>query len=377
MPAPCTYPDGACGNPIRIWFKCCYLEFAPRTSSRKGIIVTKNSQSWSARLAPYKTADNRRAMMEIVVTAVPLAALWMGMWWLLTQGTIASVLGYLVLLLPAAALMVRLFILQHDCGHGSMFSSKQVNDWFGRLLGVFTFTPYDYWRRLHAGHHATSGDLDRRGMGDIDTLTVEEYRALSTRGKILYRLYRNPLVMFGLGPAYMFLLRHRIPIGAMKEGLAGWVSTLATNVGIVIMSLLLINFAGLVPFLLIQIPIIVLGATIGVWMFYVQHQYESTYWSQRPEWTHEQAALHGSSFYDLPKPLMWLTGYIGIHHVHHLSSRIPFYKLPKVLKAYPELKDVGRLKFVESLRCIRLSLWDENAKRLISFREARSLLAAA
>lgn len=269
--------------------------------------------------------------------------------------------------------MVRLFILQHDCGHGSMFSSTFANDWVGRFLGVFTFTPYDYWRRLHASHHATSGDLDRRGMGDIDTLTVAEYKAKNKMGKLRYRLYRNPLVMFGLGPAYMFLLRHRLPVGAMKEGLTGWISTLATNAGIVVMALLLIKFAGLGAFLLIQLPIVVLGASIGVWLFYVQHQYEDTYWDTRPEWSRENGALQGSSYYDLPKPIMWITGYIGIHHVHHLSSRIPFYKLPKVMKAHPELKDIGRLKFWESLRSVHLALWDENAKKLISFRDARRL----
>lgn len=333
--------------------------------------MSTNPQSWSARLAPFKKADNGRAILEFVLTAVPLCLLWVGMWALLQLGSIAGVIGYLLLLIPAAGLMVRLFILQHDCGHGSLFSSKKANDWFGRLLGVFTFTPYDYWRRLHAAHHATSGDLDRRGVGDIDTLTVKEYQELGAGRRLLYRLYRHPLVLFGIGPAYMFVFRHRIPIGAMKEGLAGWTSTLTTNAGILAVALPLIHFFGLIPFLLIHLPIIVLGATIGVWFFYVQHQYEETFWHTRPDWTHEQAALQGSSFYDLPKPIMWLTGNIGIHHVHHLSSRIPFYKLPKVLKAYPELTEVGRLKFPESLRTVRLALWDESAQRLISFKEAK------
>ena len=339
--------------------------------------MTTNSQKWSRKLAAYKTADNGRATLECIATIVPLIALWFVLWKLLQYGSALAVVGYLLLLLPASGLMVRLFILQHDCGHGSMFSSKAANDWFGRLLGVCTFTPYDYWRRLHAGHHATSGDLERRGMGDIDTLTVTEYQEMTPGRKLLYRLYRNPFVMFGLGPAYMFLLRHRIPVGAMKEGLAGWISTLATNAGILIAAIVLINTAGLSAFLLIQIPLVVLSASIGVWLFYVQHQYESTYWDARPDWTHEHAALHGSSFYDLPKPIMWLTGNIGIHHVHHLSSRIPFYKLPTVIKAHPELKEIGRLKFLESLRCVKLALWDENTRRLITFREARHLAAAA
>ncbi|MFT4729433.1 MAG: omega-6 fatty acid desaturase (delta-12 desaturase) [Granulosicoccus sp.] len=316
-------------------------------------------------------------MIEIMITVGPLVALWLVLWTLLQVGTVLSSFAFLLLLLPAGGLMVRLFILQHDCGHGSMFLSKFANDWVGRFLGVFTFTPYDYWRRLHANHHATSGDLERRGMGDIDTLTVAEYKAKTKARKLLYRLYRNPFVMFGVGPAYMFLLRHRLPVGAMKEGLTGWISTLATNAGIVVMALVLIKFAGLGSFLLIQLPIVVLGASIGVWLFYVQHQYEDTYWDTRPEWSRENGALQGSSYYDLPKPIMWLTGYIGIHHVHHLSSRIPFYKLPKVIKAHPELKEIGRLKFWESLRCVHLALWDENAKRLISFRDARRLQFAS
>lgn len=338
--------------------------------------MTINSNKWSTRLAPFKTADNTQAVLEILMTIVPFMGLWVVLWSLLQSASWLGYIAFVLLLFPAGGFMVRMFILQHDCGHGSMFSSKSANDWVGRLLGVFTFTPYDYWRRLHAGHHATSGDLDRRGMGDIDTLTLTEYQAKSTTGKFVYRLYRNPFVMFGLGPAYMFLLRHRLPVGAMKEGLAGWVSTLATNAGILLVSLLMIKFAGLSAFFLIHIPVVVLGASIGVWLFYVQHQYEETYWDKRPDWTHEHAALHGSSFYDLPKPIMWITGYIGIHHVHHLSSRIPFYKLPKVIEAHPELKDISRLKFWESLNCVRLALWDENAKRLVSFRDAHRTLAS-
>lgn len=339
--------------------------------------MTINSTKWSTRLAPFKSADNTRAVIETLLTVVPLVVLWSILWMLLQLGTALGYIGLVLLLFPAGGLMVRLFILQHDCGHGSMFSSKFANDWVGRFLGVFTFTPYDYWRRLHAAHHATSGDLDRRGMGDIDTLTVSEYKAKSNVGKLLYRLYRNPFVMFGLGPAYMFLLRHRLPVGAMKEGLAGWISTLATNAGILLMSILLIKFAGLSAFLFIHLPIVLLGASIGVWMFYVQHQYEDTYWDTRPDWTHENGALHGSSFYDLPKPIMWITGYIGIHHVHHLSSRIPFYKLPRVIKAHPELKEIGQLKFWESLCCVHLALWDEHAKKLISFRDARRMQFSA
>ena len=333
------------------------------------------SDKWSSRLAEYKSADNSRAVLEIAITGVPLACLWFAMWKMLVIATPLSYLGFVFFLVIAGGMIVRLFTLQHDCGHGAMFSSKAANDWAGRILGVFTYTPYDYWRYLHAGHHATSGDLDRRGVGDIDTLTIAEYKELSLLRKIQYRIYRYPLILFTIGPVYMFFLRHRIPVGLLLKRSA-WVSTMATNVGIVLVALVLINFVGLKNFLLIQVPMVSLGAAIGVWMFYVQHQFDETYWDTRPEWTHEHAALHGSSYYALPQPFMWITGNIGIHHVHHLSSRIPLYKLPKVLKAYPELKEISRLTFKDSLKCVNLALWDDSARRLISFKDARPQLAA-
>lgn len=258
-----------------------------------------------------------------------------------------------------------------------MFSSKRANDWVGRVLGVITLTPYEYWRRLHAAHHAHSGNLDRRGMGDIDTLTVDEYLSKGFFGRLLYRLYRHPAVMFGLGPAYLFLLRHRLPVGAMSDGRKPWISTLATNLGILAMSAVLIYFTSWTTFFVIHVPIVVLGASIGVWMFYVQHQFDETHWDRSDKWKHETGALHGSSYYDLPKPLMWLTGNIGIHHVHHLSSRIPFHKLPQVVKDNPELADIGRLTLMDSLRCVKLTLWDEKKRQLISFRDLKGGAYAA
>lgn len=334
------------------------------------------SQNWSSRLNEFKQSDNPRAVFEIAVTVVPLIALWYAMWRALQFGGFTGYLAYAALLVLSAGMIVRLFILQHDCGHGSLFSSKEANDRTGRLLGIFTYTPYYYWRYLHAAHHATSGDLDRRGLGDIDTLTLSEYNQLSVLKKLQYRFYRNPLVLLVIGPFYMFVLRHRLPICMMKDS-AAWKSAMGTNLGIALVALVLSYFVGFKTFLLIQIPLVTLGAAIGVWLFYVQHQFDDTYWEKRPEWKHEHAALHGSSFYDLPKPFMWITGNIGIHHVHHLSSRIPFYKLPKVLKTHPELKEIGRLRFVESLKCIHLALWDDATRRLISFKEAKQLNMAA
>ena len=324
-------------------------------------------KNWMKRLAPYKEADNRRSFFEIAVTLIPFAALWYASLLLYQAHYLLAFLA----IIPAAGLMVRLFIIQHDCGHGSTFSSTQMNDWAGRAIGVLTLTPYDYWRHSHAMHHASSGNLDKRGFGDIDTLTVEEYQALSWGGRLEYRMYRHPIVMFGIGPAYLFIFKHRLPIGAMNKGHVPWTSTLGTNAGILVLSLLLIWLAGWQAFLLIQIPIVVIGASIGVWLFYVQHQFDDTHWERAPDWQRENAALHGSSFYDLPKPLMWMTGNIGIHHVHHLSSRIPFHRLPKILRDYPELKTIGRLTFWQSLKCVPLALWDEQAKRLVSFRELR------
>ncbi len=289
------------------------------------------------------------------------------MWYLTTL----SIWLALLAAIPAAGFLIRMFMIQHDCGHGAMFSSRAANDWVGRVIGILTLTPYDFWRQSHAEHHAGSGNLDRRGIGDIDTLTVREYRALGPLGRLRYRLYRHPAVMFGLGPAYLFIFRHRLPFGAMREGAMPWASTQLTNIGIAAMSLLLIYMMGFGSFLVVQLPMVIGAASLGVWLFYVQHQFERTYWQHEPDWSHPDAALHGSSFYDLPKPLMWLSGNIGIHHVHHLSSRVPMHRLPQVLKDYPELRNIGRMTLWQSLKCVRLTLWDESTNRLVSFREAR------
>lgn len=338
--------------------------------------MTDSNNAWAARLAKYRRPDNRRALIEIAITVIPFVLVWAAIWGLMQSGYVTTYIAGLLALVPAAGFMLRLFIIQHDCGHGSLFTSKKANDWLGRILGIFTFTPYEYWRVQHAGHHATSGNLDRRGIGDIETLTVSEYLQRGKFYRLLYRLYRNPLVLFGLGPSYMFILRHRLPIGSMKGGLKPWISTLATNVGIVLVSAAIIYATSWQMFLLIQIPIVVLAATFGVWLFYVQHQFDETHWDRNDEWQRESSALHGSSFYDLPKPLMWISGNIGIHHVHHLSSRIPFHKLPQVIKDHPELKDIGRLTIWESFKSVNLTLWDEERRELVSFRELRNRLQA-
>jgi acyl-lipid omega-6 desaturase (Delta-12 desaturase) len=339
-----------------------------------GADAQAEARAWGRKLAPYRQACRRRSILELVVTAVPFIAAWAMMavamsfdhYWL-----------YALLMLPTAGLLVRLFMIQHDCGHSSFFGNRMADDWAGRILGVVTLTPYDHWRRSHAIHHASTGNLDERGIGDIDTLTVEEYRSRSAFGRLKYRLYRNPLVMFGVGPFYMFLLQNRLPVGSMRSGWQPWISTMATNAGFAIAALGLIWLMGWGNFLLVHIPVVTLAATAGVWLFYIQHQFEDTHWAEDGDWDFHQAALHGSSHYDLPPVLRWFSANIGMHHVHHLSSRIPFYRLPEVLRDFPELRDVGRLTLLESLRCVPLALWDERQKRLISFRELRQQPVAA
>lgn len=327
--------------------------------------VVNDTRSWTQALAQYRQPNPVRSTIEIAATVLPFVFLW-------AASAAAVLYGQywgLVLTIPAAGFLVRLFILQHDCGHGTLFAHRRLNDWIGRVLGIITLTPYDYWRRTHAVHHASAGNLDRRGIGDVDTLTVSEYRALPRWGRIRYRIYRHPLIMFGFGPAWLFLCQYRLPFGLMRAGAQPWVSTIATNIGIILPVAAMIWLVGLVPFLLVQVPITLMAATAGVWLFYVQHQFEDTHWSTTDDWNFQHAALHGSSHYDLPLPLRWLSGNIGIHHVHHLAAKIPFYRLPEVLRDYPELKHTSRITLLESLKCVKLVLWDEGDRRLISFRE--------
>ena len=263
---------------------------------------------------------------------------------------------------------MRLFMIQHDCGHGAFFHHRLANDWVGRVIGVLTLTPYDFWRRTHAVHHSTSGNLDRRGTGDIDTLTVHEYLALSRWRRLGYRIYRHPIIMFGVGSGIFVHRATPVAIGLMRAGWQPWLSAMATNVAIAAVVATMIWLVGVVPFLLVHLPIMLLAASVGVWLFYVQHQFEDTEWARDGVWNLHEVALHGSSYYDLPSVLRWFTANIGVHHIHHLCSRIPYYRLPLVLRDYPELGVIGRLTLVQSFRCVRLVLWDEGRQRLVSFR---------
>jgi acyl-lipid omega-6 desaturase (Delta-12 desaturase) len=327
---------------------------------------TPEARALAQLLGRYREPDSVRGGLELAVTAVPLVVIWALMWVSLYFGYWIGLVGAV----PAAGLVVRLFMIQHDCGHGSFFRGRLANDWVGRAIGVMTLTPYGYWRHNHALHHASSGNLDQRGFGDIDTLTVREFFARPGWRRMLYRLYRHPMVMFGVGPTYLFILRHRLPIGMMRDGWKPWLSTMGTNAAIAILCAGMMSLVGVGPFLLVHLPITILASSIGVWLFYVQHQFEHTSWSHDETWSFHEAALHGSSYYHLPVVLRWFTANIGVHHIHHLSSRIPCYRLSDVLRDHPQLAAVGRITMLQSLWCVRLTLWDEDRRRLVSFRRA-------
>jgi omega-6 fatty acid desaturase (delta-12 desaturase) len=333
-----------------------------------------DASAWARKLQHYGKPDATRSACELAITSLPLAAAWYLMLLALKNGQLWL---YALLLLPASGFLVRLFIIQHDCGHGSFSSSRRVNDWIGRLIGVLTFTPYHTWRRGHSIHHASSGNLDRRGIGDVDVLTVAEYLARSRWGRLRYRLCRHPMVMLGVGPLYLFALRNRLPIGFMRAGWKPWFSTMSNNVAIATFVGLMIWAVGVEHFLLIQIPILVISGAAGIWLFYVQHQFRDTYWARGEDWSMRDGALHGSSHYDLPAVLKWFTANIGVHHVHHLSSAIPYYRLPEVLRDNPELRDFGRITLMQSVRVWRLMLWDEERRRLLPLSELRAADAIA
>jgi len=271
---------------------------------------------------------------------------------------------------------VRTFIIMHDCAHRSFLPSARANDAVGMITGVITMTPFSRWRSEHAKHHASSGDLERRGHGDIPTLTVREYLARTPWQRFRYRLFRHPLVLIGLGPLHMMVLQRLHPDRARLTDRAS-VSVWSTNAALAAVFAAFAIWLGVLEVLLIYLPAMYLAGAAGVWLFYVQHQYEGVAWARGDDWKADDAAMHGSSHYDLPPVLRWLTANIGVHHVHHAQSRVPFYRLNQVLKDHPELKALGRVTLWESFRCARLALWDEASRRLISFRELRRAPLAA
>ena len=329
-------------------------------------------RDWIRVLAKYREPNTLRSSFELAVSLIPFITLWVFACWIAPYSYLAA---FLVSALNGFFL-VRIFGIQHDCGHGSFFGNRQVSDWTGRILGVLTLTPYDVWRRTHSIHHSHAGDLSHRGIGDVMTLTIEEYHQRTRFGRFLYRAYRHPLVMFGLGPTYLFILQHRLPIGLMDQGKKYWISAMGTNLAVATALGTIVYFGGWTALFLVFLPTTLIAASIGVWLFYVQHQFEQTQWDEAEDWQLHDAALHGSSHYDLPLILRWFTANLGIHHVHHLYSRIPCYRLPEVLRDHTELVDCSRMTLLQSFKCASLHLWDEKSRTLVSFAKARQLAIA-
>lgn len=336
------------------------------SNSQQGT-ASPDIQVWKELVATYQQSSTPRALWQIINTLVPFGALWFLMylacavsWWLVVP-----------LAILAGAFLVRIFIIFHDCGHGSFFKWRWANDLTGFLTGILTFTPYYHWRWEHNVHHATSGHLDKRGVGDIWTMTVQEYLEASRWKKFAYRLARNPFVLFGLAPLYLFLFRQRFasPQASPRERHSVW----AMNIAILGMAVSLSLVFGVVNYLIIQFIILMVAGSAGVWLFYVQHQFEGAYWERGEDWDYTRAALEGSSFYKLPKILQWFSGNIGFHHIHHLSARIPNYNLERCHRAHPLFQSIKPVTLCGSFKSLTFRLWDEPRRKLVSFRHLRQI----
>src|SRR3954466_5892851 len=316
-------------------------------------------------LAPYAVPDLRRALLDLGAAVLPYVALSALMYAALD----VSYWLTLAIAIPAAGFLLRTFILFHACTHGLFVPPRRANAWLGVALGLVVFSPFHAWRYNHAVHHGTAGDLDRRGTGDLHTLTVDEYNAASRGGRLAYRLFRNPLVMFGIGPIYSLLIQPRLVSRSARPRIRR--SVMGTNVALALMVGGLCWVMGWREYLLVQAPTVVLAGAAGVFLFYVQHQFEDTYWQRPDEWTFADAALRGSSHLVLPQPLQFFTGNIGLHHVHHLNARIPNYNLQRAHDENPVFHSVPELSLGDALRAPRLKLWDEDRGRLVTVAEAR------
>lgn len=327
-----------------------------------GAKPAKKRPEWQDAVRRHSGPDLKRSLWQLVNTLVPLTALWVAMGFTVQTNYWIT----LLLAIPAGLLVVRSFIIFHDCGHGSFFKNKRTNHVVGTLLGVLTCTPYNDWSREHALHHSKSGDLDHRGFGDIWTLTVQEYNQRSTFDKWRYRVYRHPIMMFLIGPIFYFVIQQRFT--RSYTGASGRASVYVTNILLAIY-VIAMSYAlgGFKNFIMIQAPVTAFASIVGVWMFYVQHQFEDVYWDRHEKWDYVTASLEGSSFYKLPRLFQWFSGNIGFHHIHHLSARIPNYKLEQCYNEEAIFQEIVPLTFRKSLRLINFRLWDEDSRKMVDF----------
>jgi len=326
-------------------------------------IPAKDEKNLIDRVRRFCVANNERASLELVFT--------LGAFFILFTLTVYSLgISYwltVMLLLPTAALLTRAFTIQHDCGHSSYFSSVRANALVGSLLGVLTLTPYYYWKRNHRYHHASCGNLDKRGIGDLDTFTLKEYKALPVHRKLWYRIYRNPVFLLVVGPVAVFGLKHRLPLDNPFHSVRIWTNIMITNLGIGVVVVSIVYFLGWETLLFVYFPVCLLASAIGIALFFIHHQYEDMYWAADAEWSFFKTALHGSSYFEFYRFPSWMIGNINLHHIHHLNSRIPFYRLRECLEAISELRNVPKRTFRDIPDCFKLALWDEDCNKMIGF----------
>jgi acyl-lipid omega-6 desaturase (Delta-12 desaturase) len=331
-------------------------------------MIDKEAQmNWRKSLSPFERPDTRKSLWQLANTILPFFVLW----YLAYVSLSVSFWITIALVIPASGFLVRTFIIFHDCCHHSFFKSRKANVIVGNITGLLTTFPYEQWKFEHAVHHATSGNLNRRGTGDIWTLTVDEYLALSPFRKFVYRIYRNPVVLFGIGPVVLLLILYRF--NRKRAGRKERWNTYATNVALLTFAGLLCWALGWREFLLVEGLCLYLSGMMGIWLFYVQHQFEDTYFEKADHWDYVSAAIKGSSFYKLPKVLQWMTGNIGYHHAHHLSPRIPNYNLQRACESIPALQNVPSIGLLSSLRSLRYRLWDEKSAKFVTFGDIKNL----